>query len=66
MINLVQIFSSVEGRSVTVSNDNDDIVITTKDNSKNGHEMNTKFTKNEAQDLAAELQSLTSQNRTIL
>ena len=63
---LVQIFSSVEGRSVTISNDNDDIIITTKDNSKNGREMNIKFTKNEAKDLADELKSLTSQNRTIL
>ena len=66
MINLIQIFSSIEGRSVTVSNDNDDIVITTKDNSKNGHEMNIKFTKNEAKDLADELKLLSNQNRTIL
>jgi len=66
MINLVQIFSSVEKRSVTISDDNDDIIITTKDNSKGGNEMNIKLSKNEAKDLAGELKSLTSQNRTIL
>tara|TARA_B100000519_G_scaffold192210_1_gene193403 strand:+ start:538 stop:738 length:201 start_codon:yes stop_codon:yes gene_type:complete len=66
MVNLVQIFSSVEKRSVTISDNNDDIIITTKDNSKCGNEMNIKLSKNEANDLANELKSLTSQNRTIL
>ena len=45
MINLVQIFSSVEKRSVTISDDNDDIIITTRDNSKGGNEMNIKLSK---------------------
>ena len=66
MATLVQIFSSVESRSVTVSNDNNDIIITTQDNSKNGKEMQVKLTKNEAKDLADELKLLSNQNRTIL
>ena len=64
---LVQIFSSVtKGQSVTISNFEDEIVMTTKlsDNGlTNKHEvagMTIKLTRDEAQDLASELKLLSN------